>query len=294
LSLVEKALSKMKQAERAAFTGQKSHPATFRSAVPEPTDRRLLQLDMVALRAAGYLPPEPQDRELMEQYRHIKGPIVERALGRSSERFERAAVLMVTSALPQEGRTFTAINLCRSLALENDASVLLVDADVANPQASRLLGIENEPGLMDALLDPSCDVESLTMGTSIAGMEVLAAGHYTDVATELFGSRRMNDVIERLASAVRNRIIVFDSPPLLITHEGQALGSACGQVVLVVHAYVTRQEAVLDALEAIPERRSVGLVLNQSEHVARLGHGHYHRGSEQGRDRRERAAEKSA
>ena len=229
----------------------------------------------------------------MEQYRHIKGPLVERALGRSAERLERAAVLMVTSALPQEGRTFTAINLSRSLALENDASVLLVDADVANPQASRLLGIEGEPGLMDALLDPSCDVESLTMGSSIAGLEVLAAGHYTDAAAELFGSRRMYDVIERLVSAVPNRIIVFDSPPLLITHEGRALGSACGQIVLVVHAYVTRQEAVLDALEAIRGRQSVGLVLNQSEHVARLDYGHYHRGSEQGRDRRQRAAEES-
>jgi exopolysaccharide/PEP-CTERM locus tyrosine autokinase len=312
MSLVEKALNKMKLAVRAQSPEATSQSADGLADAPrsdyrpdtarpapiarnaEPLVKKYVNIDADSMRSQGYLPPQPQERELVEQYRHIKRPLVARALGRSPERVERGAVIMVTSALPGEGKTFTAINLTRAIALEKDASVLLVDGDVANPQVSRVLGIEHEAGLVDALCDPSCDVESLVIGTSFDGLEVLSAGRYSDTASELLGSQRMHEIIHRLITAEPNRIILIDSPPMLITNESKTLGGLCGQIVLVVHSGVTPQQAVLEAIDSFPEGKQIGLVLNQSDHVTGLGYGYYGTKYGYGYGDARRAAEASA
>jgi exopolysaccharide/PEP-CTERM locus tyrosine autokinase len=303
MSLVEKALSKMKQAERAAAqaepqrteapaatvepAGAPASQAVEARVAPAPEARpapsapsarsgKVVQVDLDVLRSHGYLPPEPQEHELIEQYRHIKRPLVARALGQSGgEHTERAAVVMVTSALPKEGKTFTALNLTRALARERDASVLLVDADVNAPTISRVFGLQGESGLIDALADRRVDVESLVLQSSIPGLQILPSGHRSDTGAELFSSRRMDDIIARLLAARPDRIVLLDSPPLLVTNEGKALLRIAGQVVLVVQADVTSQSAVLEALEFVDEGKSVGLVLNQCEQAVGLGHRYY-------------------
>jgi protein-tyrosine kinase len=262
------------------------HVATPRAAPPQAPaaqatagaaeQRLVLQIDPDTLRKAGYFPPIQQERELIEQYRHIKRPLVARALGRGGNgRDPRASVIMVTSALPQEGKTFTTINLTRSFALEKDATVLLVDADVANPQATRVIGADGAPGLIDALGDDSIDVASLVLETNVPGVQVLPVGCATDLGAELIGSQRMGDLIDRLIEVAPNRIILLDSAPLLVTNEGKALIHVAGQVVLVVQAHSTPQHAVLEAAELFGEDQYVGVVLNQCEEAVGLGYGYY-------------------
>lgn len=312
MSLVEKALNKMKEAERqsasraaklaaaepaqpAAAPDQPApapavavvHPAPVaviepqRNAATEETvamapPARLLQIDPDYLRAAGYMPPPQQEREMIEQYRHIKRPLVGRAKDRgASGQGAPMQVIMVTSALPKEGKTFTAINLTRSFALEKDASILLIDADVANPQTSRILGALGHPGLTDALVDPAIDVETLVYETNVPGLQVLPVGSPTEYAVELLGGRRMSELMARLLQAMPNRIILIDSAPLLITNEGKALIPVAGQVVLVVRANATPQHAVLEAADLFGEDQYVGVVLNQCEEAVGLGYGYY-------------------
>lgn len=292
MSLVEKALNKIKEAERRAARERTEAAAAEPPVVPllEPALaasqstatatvtgvawRKMLPADVEIVRAKGYLPPHEQEDELTEQYRHIKRTLVGRAvtLGRNPLG-RRASVIMVTSALPGEGKTFTAINLARSLTREQDATVLLVDADVANPQATRVFDADLEPGLVDALSDPTSDPNDFILDTAL-GIQLLPAGQHTELGAELFGSQRMGALIDRLLEAVPNRLILLDSSPILITNEGKALAQLPGQVVLVVHANSTPQQAVVEAAELFDEDQFVGVVLNQSDEA--VGGGHYY------------------
>jgi exopolysaccharide/PEP-CTERM locus tyrosine autokinase len=233
-----------------------------------------IEIDFDLLRNFGYLPPPEQEREISEQYRHIKRPLLARALGRGTPRQDNGTVIMVTSALAGEGKTFSAINLALSLSLETDATVLLVDADTAKPQVSKAFGLQNEPGLVDALLDESCDVESLVMLTNVPKLAILPAGQTAESAAELLASDRMGTVLRRLTALSPNRIVLLDCPPLLITNEAKAIVDAVGQAVLVVQANQTPQQAVIDAIGHFREDQFVGLVLNQSETVAGYGYGY--------------------
>jgi exopolysaccharide/PEP-CTERM locus tyrosine autokinase len=195
--------------------------------------------------------------------RRIKRPLVERALASFADPSSSACVIMVASAIPGEGKTFTAINLAFSLALEKDASVLLVDADVPKPHISSVVGLEGSKGLIDAIVDPSVDVEALVYDTDVPNFSVLAAGTRSETATELLASQRMVDIIAQLRAANPRRIIVFDSPPLLFTTESRELAATAGQIVLVVRAGETPRQAVFDAITILGEQKVIGIVLNQ-------------------------------
>lgn len=233
-----------------------------------------IEINRLALRSAGLMPPEHQDRIISDQYRQIKRPLIANAMDRSDGALLRnARLIMMASALPGDGKTFTSINLALSMSLEKDITVVLVDADVAKPHVSRVFGVDQEPGLLDALMDRSIDVESLVLPTDVPGLSILPAGRRTETATELLASARMEEVVRQLGSRYPHRITLFDSPPLLLTSESRVLAEVVGQVVLVVRAGKTPQQAVLDAISYLgdDQSKSIGLVLNQSEHTAHGG-----------------------
>jgi exopolysaccharide/PEP-CTERM locus tyrosine autokinase len=232
---------------------------------PAAPPARLISINQDALRAAGLLPPPHQERQIANQYRQIKRPLIDNAIGRGKTALPNGQVLMLASAMPGEGKTFTAINLSFSMAREKDLRVLLIDADVLKPQVSRMFGIAEERGLVDALVDSSVDVESLILSTDIPNLSVLPAGaRNTDQATELFASARMSALVRELSRRDPARVIVFDSPPLLLTTESRALSHIVGQIVIVVRADHTPQDVVIDALSHLPEGAPTFMILNQS------------------------------
>lgn len=277
MSLVERALKKLQESGRQA-QAPGAHapagsvppvgatvPAQAAPVVRRPTNQHApISVDRTALRAAGLIAPEHQERQLADQYRQIKRPLIANASGRSSKKVHNGQLIMTASALPNEGKTFTSINLALSLALEKDINVLLVDADVSKRHISRIFGLEDEAGLLDALKDDQVDLESLVIPTDIGGLSILPAGKRTDIATELLSSVHMENTVTRLGSHDPNRIVLLDSPPLLMTSESRALAAVVGQVILVVRAGHTPQQAVLDAVSHIPADKAVGFVLNQS------------------------------
>jgi protein-tyrosine kinase len=228
---------------------------------------RVLRLDQNALRAVQLLPEVAQERRLSDQYRAIKRPILQRlnAMVATAKPGDGAQLLLVTSALPGDGKTFTSLNLALSIARERDVSVLLIDADVAKPHISRMLGVDREPGLLDALANPAVDPEMLVRPTDIAGLSILPVGTEQDSATELLSSARMRAIVGRMSARNPRRLLIFDSAPLLLSNDSRAIVQIVRQVVLVVRSGITPQRAVQDAISHIDKEKITGLVLNQND-----------------------------
>lgn len=286
MSLVERALKKLQETKqsvtptaaavsRPALTPKVPSSKAAGESTPAPSpaqpralapveSTRIVQIDRAALRGLDLLAPQNMERQIQSQYQHIKRPLVASVLNRSPELGEASHVIMLASALPGEGKTFTSLNLALSLAAEKDIEVLLVDADVAKPHVSRILGVENEKGLLDLLVDTQLHADQVILRTDVPGLSVLPAGQRIETATELLASERMAEIVAQLAAADGRRVVLFDSPPLLLATESRALVASAGQVVLVVRAEVTSQQAVKDAIEAIGEDKPISLILNQT------------------------------
>lgn len=242
---------------------------------PSHSSLHTVTIDRTALRSATILPPEHQERQLADEYRQIKRPLLANALGRGVPALNNGRLIMVGSALPGDGKTFTCISLALSMALDRDISIVLVDGDVAKPHISEIFGLQREKGLLDVLRDEALNVESVILPTDLRGLSILPAGRHSDTAAELMSGGRMEQVVKALSGDPK-RIVVFDSPPLLLTSEARALAGAVGQVVLVVKAGTTSQQAVLEAIDLLGEGKSVGLLLNQSDEQSRAGYYQYY------------------
>jgi protein-tyrosine kinase len=284
MSLVEQAIARMKNQANAA--APKKAGAIPTSAPPSPISHPLpdpakaakhMKLDTVALRAQGYLPEQAKDRQFTEHYRRIKRPLIDKALSGTATVGE-PHVIMVTSALPGDGKTFTSINLALSMAQELDMSLLLVDCDVAKRHITDVVGLHKDAGLTDALIDESIDIESLVVQTNLRGLAILPAGTRVDATAELLSSNRMRHIVSTLCLRHPRRILLLDSPPLLITNEGRALIKIAGQVVLVVRAGHTPRHAVQEAVAMFDAQQAGGVVMNQvavSEDEGYYGYGSY-------------------
>ncbi|HEY6515273.1 MAG TPA: hypothetical protein VIY50_03960 [Steroidobacteraceae bacterium] len=239
----------------------------------DPLARRQIAIDLDALRAARELPESNEDRRFAEYYREIKRPLIARALAVDAR--SDARLILVTSALPADGKTFTSLNLALSIARERDVSVLLVDADAPKAHLSRSFGVLEEPGLLNALSNSALDVESLVLGTNIPGLEILPAGKAAaGAAPELISSARMGHVAARLTALYPRRLVLMDSSPLLVSSEARALKQIPGQILLVVRAGQTPRQALLDAIGMVEKSKLYGLVLNEANESG--GHGYYY------------------
>jgi protein-tyrosine kinase len=222
-----------------------------------------VELDLLRMQRAGLLVPGQPRSQLEEEIRIIKRPLLDNARGQTAARPHRANLIMVTSAVPGEGKTQTAINLAISIAMEMDHTVLLVEADVLRPSALERMGVQASKGLLDLLTHPETDLADVLLRTNIPKLTLLPAGTGSSRSTELLASTALNDLLEELASKYADRIIVFDTPPLLSTTESRVLASRMGQVVMVVESGRTPINTVKQAFATIEEHPVVLPVLNK-------------------------------
>lgn len=247
-------------------SGRSLEPAGTPFIEPGPQRRsRNVDIDLPRLAAAGYLTPDTPRSTLADEFRSIKRPLLANAKGRSAAPIRRSNLLMITSSVPGEGKTFTSINLAMSIAMELDSTVLLVDADVARPAVLDRLGLPQSAGLLDVLTAPQTELADVLMKTNVDRLSILPAGTPHPRATELLASEGMNRLLEDLASRYPDRIIVFDAPPVLVSTESRALASQVGQVLLIVEADRTSQSAVKHALSLLENCPVVMTVLNKTE-----------------------------
>ena len=252
-------------------------PTPLVAVVPAPRHQRnSVSIDLAQLERSGYLVPTSSRSLLAEEFRHIKRPLLDNARSPGAGN-GRHAEIMVTSALPEEGKTFFSINLAMSMAAEVDTAVLLVDADVVRPTVLQRLGVQADKGLLDVLINPEIDVSDVVLETNVPKLSILAAGARNDRATELLASSAMDALLGQLAERYPNHVIVFDAPPLLLTNEAKVLASRVGQVVLVVEASKTPRDVVAQAFAAVEQCPVVLSVLNKApESATPLGYGYYY------------------
>jgi exopolysaccharide/PEP-CTERM locus tyrosine autokinase len=241
---------------------------------PEMAMSRRVDLDLEALSAAGIIRPDAPRSQLADEYRVVKRPLIDNAMGKGPARIQDGNLIMITSALPGEGKTFTAANLAMSIAMELDNTVMLVDADVARPNLLKVLGLPPARGLLDVLVDESVKLPQVLLRTNVEKLTLLPSGTPHPRATELLASDAMVRLLEEMASRYADRIIIFDSPPLLVTTEARTLASHMGQVVIVVKAEGTAHADVKQALATLDACPVKLMLLNQAIKSARGGYGY--------------------
>ena len=225
------------------------------------SNHKLKQMGMISL--------DGERSQIAEEYRLIKRPLLMNAFGQGATPVRNGNMIMVTSSLPGEGKTFCSINLAISIAMELDRTVLLVDADVAKPSVLRYLGVKAEQGLLDVLRDDKLNIGDVLIKTNVENLSILPAGRTYKHATELLASEAMTSLIREIANRYPDRIVIFDSPPLLATSEASVLASHMGQIVMVIEAEKTPQEAVKEAVARIEGACDViGTILNKATPIA--------------------------
>ena len=229
-------------------------------------------LDYDHLGEAGIFTPDRSTDLFRREFRRIKRPILSNAFGKSASLVDRGNLIMVTSSVPGEGKTFTAINLALSIASERDYTVLLVDADVAKSDLTKLFGLTGEPGLSDLLLDENLHVSDVLIKTDIANFNLIPSGAYYSQMTELIASNRMTRVINELGERYGKRAVIFDTPPILATSEAQLLAELSGQIAYVVQAGRTPQYVVQEAIATLDQDRAIGLILNRTQNLLGAGY----------------------
>ncbi|BBP02812.1 hypothetical protein TPL01_02440 [Sulfuriferula plumbiphila] len=233
-----------------------------------------VEIDLKRLARMGGVTPDAERSQVAEEFRLIKRPLLANAFGHGGAAVRNGNLIMVTSALPGEGKSFCSLNLAISIATEMERTVLLVDADVARPRLPEYLGIRAGKGLLDVLQDPSLELSEVMLRTNIPKLSLLPAGYLYKHGTELLASSAMSRLVADLANRYPDRVIIFDSPPLLSTSEASVLATHMGQIVMVVEAEKTSQEAVKDALNQLASCEVIGMVLNKATAV--LGNDNYY------------------
>nr|WP_229506261.1 XrtA-associated tyrosine autokinase [Massilia sp. BJB1822] len=229
-----------------------------------PRRAREVELDLGRMQQMGLVTAAGGRTSLVEDFRIIKRPLIKRALAPRVPGENPGNLIMITSSLPGEGKTFCAINLAMSIAMELDNTVLLVDADVARPSVLRTLGLPSQRGLMDVLLDEKMGLSEVMLRTNVNTLTIVPAGTPNPRATELLASQMMNNLVLEIANRYPDRIVIFDSPPLLLTSEAHVLAGHMGQIVLVVESEKTTQHAVKESLRQLEGCHNVNLVYNKS------------------------------
>lgn len=223
---------------------------------------RRIDFDRPARASAALLLRGAARSRIAEQYRVIKRPLIDAATARETGTPGHQNVVMITSAEPGEGKTFSAINLAVSIAAEMNNTVMLVEADVARPDLLGTLGIAPGRGLLDLLVDPALDMADLLLSTNVKNLRILPAGTAQAHATELLASEAMRRLVDEMSRRYSNRIIIFDSPPLNATTEARALAAHMGQIVIVVRAEHTSEAQLQRALRTIETHPARMLLLN--------------------------------
>ncbi|HRH85350.1 MAG TPA: XrtA-associated tyrosine autokinase [Rubrivivax sp.] len=268
-SLIEQAAQRLEQLRRAGIavpepTAPAMQPAAA-AAMPAPdvvaaepaqvreepvVSSRRVELDLAMLEATGIVTPNAPRSHIADEFRVVKRPLISNAMGRGAAALTHGNLIMVTSAMSGEGKSFTSVNLAMSIAAEMDHTVMLVDADVARPSVLRMLGLPAAPGLLD-LLEGKAEMSGVLMKTNIDKLTILPSGTPHARATELLASDAMRLLLDDISKRYPDRIVIFDSPPLILTTEARVLATQMGQVVMVVQADKTLQADVQQALATI-------------------------------------------
>ncbi|GGO63827.1 XrtA-associated tyrosine autokinase [Bowmanella pacifica] len=238
-------------------------------------DMILLELDDEA-----FVSSSTKRTKINEEFRTIKRKVLSNAFGPLAKTLNNPNIIMVTSSNPNEGKTYNAINLALSIALEQDKTVLLVDADVLRPNVMRTLNQKMPNGLMEYLLGEVTDISEVMYHTNIDTLRIIPAGKTHHLSTELLASEKMLETVQEFASRYQDRVVIFDTPPMLGVNETAILANLAGQAIIVVEEGRTKLTDIQTALEALNPDMAKGFIVNKAQRSKReeYGYGYYSMG----------------
>jgi receptor protein-tyrosine kinase len=239
---------------------------------------KTVRLDFRALRQNGCITPDNMTSSISNEFRGIKRKLLQKVRDPQT----RAAVsnlIMVTSSLPGEGKTFSSINLALSLAAERGLQVLLIDADVIRPSVGNMFMSPPTEGLTDLLTGKVGHVSDvLHRCADIPNLAVIFAGNPSANTPELISSGKMANLCRELSARYPDRVIVLDTPPVLASTEPAILASYVHHLLMVVAADQTDRHQLRKSLETIASCQSVSLLFNkapswnEAEYIAYYGY----------------------
>ena len=273
MDLIERAASKLRTSS--APEKKTDEPdLVARSAVAETGDKtaagrfqrhsRREQIDFARMKEMGYITPDQEPSRLAEEFRIIKRQVLLKAFAVGDNAIRNGNLILVTSAQPREGKTFCAVNLAMSIASERDLTVLLVDADVARPSILTAFGLPESQGLVDFILDENVELSDCLIRTNIDNLSILPAGRAHPLATELLASERMGDIVQEISQRYPDRVVIFDSSPVLANSAPGVLAMHVGQVLFVTEADRTRETQMQESLTLLNGCKNISLLLNKS------------------------------
>lgn len=241
-------------------------------------------IDIADLERRGFVSLHSTRSQINEEFREIKRKLLSNAFGALSNTINNANIIMVTSARPSEGKTFTAINLALSIAAEKDKRVLLVDADVLKPNTLRTLGLTERSGLMEYLLGDVKEIGNVMFRSNIDKLRIIPAGRSHHLSTELLASQAMHDLITEFSTRYADRVVIIDTPPIIGINESAVLANFAGQAVVVVEEGRSKLSDIQKAVERLNPNMAIGFVvnksLNTSEQTGYYGYHYYGSGRE--------------
>lgn len=250
----------------AGSAAQQVKKAKVQSTHAELPKGELLNIDTERLKKMGMVmhTDEAVNVKINNEFRSIKLKLLENAFGAGAAYHQNGNLVMVSSAMPNEGKTFTAVNLALSMASEKDKTVLLIDADVIRPSVSNTLGIEDKPGLIDYLVGDVEQLSDIIYSTNIPNLKLMPAGAFHHLNNELLASSKMEVLATELASRYSDRVVVFDCPPLLGVVETVTLSKLLGQAMIVVEQDKTKIADVKAAVSQLNKDMAIGFIMNKA------------------------------
>lgn len=269
MSIVQAALDRVKATRdqgNPAVAPKAGSPPAVVSPAPVEWPRRSgaeVKIDMHALHERGLCPDASNTSRHQDEFRRLRRDVLGAMRARADDGGGVISpVVLVTSPMPGDGKSWTALNLALSIAAIDEPDVLLVDADPYKGTLSSALGIREAPGLLDLLRSPALEFTEVAVPTSVRRLHVIAAGHNNGEVGDLFTAERVGSLFGSIARTMAGHVVIVDSVPILVSSETGTLTDVAGQVLLVVRSGVTLRESVLDAIQRVRSSVPVGLVLN--------------------------------
>lgn len=225
-------------------------------------DSTTLVLNKERMRTLGLLLPDMGNTRIAEQYRKIKHPLLRKINSRTDD--SRHNLIMITSSLEGEGKSYSSVNLAVSIAMELDHTALLIDIDAKKNSVSSLLGISADPGLTDYLSSPDIDISDIIYSTDIAKLKIIPAGDSALANAEAITSEKMKLFLAEISARYPDRVVILDTPPLMLSAIAKALAYMADQVVMVVEAEKTSISIVEEASQYLEKDRFAGFILNKT------------------------------
>lgn len=291
MSTIEKALAKQKESAQKKQTEpeiaeeEKQQPiiraknlssaSKVNKGISELPNSDKIILNGERLTKRGFIYGSDSAHHIQEEFRHIKRKLLNNAFGSAAKTLKHSNLIMVSSSNPNEGKTFISINLALSIALEQDNTVLLIDADVLRPSLHRELEFESKKGLVEYLLAEVDSLSDVIYNTNMPNLKIIPAGKSHHLTNELLASARMVQLAKELAERYPDRLVIFDCPPILGVTETPVLSSLVGQAIVVVEESKTKIDDVKRAVSQLNEDIAIGCVMNKTIRSKKDVYGYY-------------------